>query len=227
MATRARRGGPTAVFLEVGKKRVFAGALDWPGWARSGKTEALALEALADYAPRYAVVAERAGIAFPVTAGDELRVVQQVPGSATTDFGAPDRVVPSDADPVPGAEAERFAALLRASWAVFGQVAASAPAELRKGPRGGGRDRDKIVDHVLGSEAAYARMLGVRQRQPATGDLAAIAALRDAVVAVLGAPSDGTPPVPKGWPARYAVRRLAWHVLDHAWEIQDRSVPAG
>ncbi len=22
------------------------------------------------------------------------------------------------------------------------------------------------------------------------------------------------------WPARYAIRRTAWHVLDHAWEIQ-------
>jgi len=227
MATDRGRGGPTPVYLEVGSRRVFAGALEWPGWARSGKTEALALEALADYAPRYAVVAERAGIAFPTTAGDELRVVEQVPGSATTDFGAPDRVVPSDADPVDGAEAERFAALLRASWAVFDQVAAGAPAELRKGPRGGGRDRDKIVDHVLGAEAAYARTLGVRQQQPAVGDQVAVAALRDAVVAVLGAPSDGTPPVPKGWPARYAVRRIAWHVLDHAWEIQDRSVPAG
>jgi hypothetical protein len=24
------------------------------------------------------------------------------------------------------------------------------------------------------------------------------------------------------WPARYYVRRAAWHVLDHAWEIEDR-----
>jgi hypothetical protein len=219
--------GATAVYLEVGSKRVFAGALDWPGWARFGKTEALALEALADYVPRYAVVAERAGIAFPATAGDELRVVEKVPGSATTDFGAPDRLASSDADPVGAADAARFAALLRASWAPFDQVAAAAPAELRKGPRGGGRDRDKMVDHVLGAEAAYARKLGVRQRQPAAGNEAAIAALREAIVAVLGVPSDGTPPVPKGWPARYAVRRIAWHVLDHAWEIQDRAVPAG
>src|SRR6266511_5404905 len=227
MATDRGRTGPTAVYLEVGSRRVFAGARDWPGWARSGKDEALALEALADYAPRYAVVAERAGLAFPATAGDELRVVEQVAGSATTDFGALDRVVSSDTDPVGGDEAERFAALLRASWAVFDQVVAGAPAELRKDPRGGGRDRDKIVDHVLGAEAAYARKLGIKHRQPAIGDDDAIAALRDAVVNVLRAPSDGTPPVPKGWPARYAVRRFAWHVLDHAWEIQDRSVPAG
>ena len=24
------------------------------------------------------------------------------------------------------------------------------------------------------------------------------------------------------WPARYFARRVAWHELDHAWEIEDR-----
>jgi hypothetical protein len=226
MATDRSRGGPTSVYLEVGSRRVFACALDWPGWARSGRTEELALEALADYAPRYAAVAEQAAIVFPADAGDELQVVERLPGSATTDFGAPDAIASGDADPVGASQAERSASLLRASWAVFDLVAAGAPAELRKGPRGGGRDRDKMVDHVVGAEAAYARKLGVRQRQPSIDDKAAIGALREAIVAVLGAPSDGTPPVPKGWPARYAARRIAWHVLDHAWEIQDRSAPS-
>jgi hypothetical protein len=32
-------------------------------------------------------------------------------------------------------------------------------------------------------------------------------------------PGDGRPP-------RYAIRRIAWHVLDHAWEIEDKSDPA-
>jgi hypothetical protein len=83
-----------------------------------------------------------------------------------------------------------------------------------------------VIDHVLGAEASYARKLGVKRRQPARDDAPAIAALRDAIVAVLGAPSDGTPLVPKGWPPRYAARRIAWHVLDHAWEMEDRSEPA-
>jgi LmbE family N-acetylglucosaminyl deacetylase len=91
---------------------------------------------------------------------------------------------------------------------------------------GGGRDRDKMVDHVLGAEAGYARKLGIKQPQPAIDDRAAIAALREALLEVLRAPSDGSPPVPKGWPPRYAARRLAWHVLDHAWEMQDRTEPA-
>jgi hypothetical protein len=221
----SERSGPTAAYLEVGARRVFACALDWPGWARSGKTEELALQALADYAPRYALVPRRAGIAFPADAGDELQVVERLPGSAATDFGVPGAIASGDAEPVSAAQAERTAGLLRASWAVFDQVAAGAPAELRKGPRGGGRDRDKMVDHVLGAEAGYARTIGVRQRPPSLGDEAAVAALREAIVAVLGRPSDGTPPVPKGWPARYAARRIAWHVLDHAWEMQDRSTP--
>src|SRR6058998_1475202 len=99
MATdRSRSTGPTAVYLEVGSRRVFACALDWPGWARSGRTEELALEALADYAPRYAAVAEQAAIVFPADAGDELQVVERLPGSATTDFGAPDAIASGDAD---------------------------------------------------------------------------------------------------------------------------------
>jgi len=217
----------TAVFLEVGKKRVFACALDWPGWCRAGKDEDLALEALAAYAPRYAVVPERAGIAYPARVAENLEVVERLPGSATTDFGAPGEVAGADARRATRAQAERLSALVVTSWAAFDEVRAGAPATLRKGPRGGGRDRDKMVDHVLGAEAAYARKLGVKHRQPAIDDQAAIAALRDDTVAVLLAPSDGSPPLPKGWPSRYAARRIAWHVLDHAWEIEDRSDPTG
>ncbi|HYY82346.1 MAG TPA: hypothetical protein VFD04_24650 [Actinomycetes bacterium] len=215
----------TDVYLEVGSKRVFACSLAWPGWCRAGKTEELALEALAAYVPRYRVVAERAGVRFPKGAGEQLRVVERLPGSATTDFGAPGEAASSDQQPVSAAGAARAAKLLTASWAVFDQVAATAPAELRKGPRGGGRDRDKMVDHVLGAEAGYARKIGVRHRQPAIGDRAAISALREAILAVLATPWDGTPLAPKAWPPPYATRRIAWHALDHAWEMQDRSGP--
>jgi hypothetical protein len=235
MTTRARRGGPAAVYLELGSKRVFACALDWPGWCRSGRTEELALEALAAYADRYAVVARQAGIAFPPAAGarapqavrGRLEVVERLPGSSKTDFGLPGEVAAADARRATAAQAERLAALVAASWAVFDRVRAGTPAELRKGPRGGGRDRDKMVDHVLGAEAAYARMLGVKHPQPAIDDQAAIDALREDLAVVLRVPSDGSPPVPKGWPPRYAARRIAWHVLDHAWEMQDRSDPSG
>lgn len=76
---------------------------------------------LAAAAPRYAVVAAQAGVPFPAGAGAAFDVVERLPGSATTDFGAP------------------------------------------------------VVE--------------------------------------------------KGWPPRYAARRIAWHVLDHAWQIEDRSGP--
>jgi hypothetical protein len=50
--------------------------------------------------------------------------------------------------------------------------------------------------------------------------------MRDEVAGVLGKPSDGSPLAPKGWPARYAARRIAWHVIDHLWEMEDRRDPA-
>src|SRR6266496_2365605 len=100
MVTKADRAGATAVYLEVGSKRVFACAPDWPGWCRSGRTEELALETLAAYAPRYAVVAEQAGIAFPAGDGGSLRVVERLLGSGTTDFGAIGAVAASDAEPL-------------------------------------------------------------------------------------------------------------------------------
>lgn len=221
---RGRTGKPTTVYLEIGRRRVFAGALDWPGWCRGGKTEEAALEALAAYADRYAPVAAEAGVALPSDAAEKLEVVERLPGGATTDFGAPEAITEADRRPSSKKEAERQAALVVASWAVFDRVVAGAPAELRKGPRGGGRDRDAIVDHVLGAEASYARTLGVRHRPPARDDREAVAALRDAIAAALRTPSTGEPPTPKGWPPRYTARRIAWHVLDHAWEIEDKSV---
>jgi hypothetical protein len=220
-------GAPTRVYLEVGKQRVFAAALDWPGWCRSGKSEPLALEALAACAPRYAPVARQAGVPFSADGGHELTVVERLPGSAGTDFGAPGSIPRADAEPLSAPQAERLGALVAAAWALLDRIAAGAPAELRKGPRGGGRDRDKLLDHVLGAEVAYARKLGVKHRQPAVGDATAIAALRRELLAVLGAPSDGAAPVANGWPPRYAARRIAWHVLDHAWEMEDRATPGG
>jgi len=218
---------PTRVYLEVGERRVFAGALDWPGWCRSGKSEQLALEALRAYTPRYEPVAREAGVAFPAGAGDAFEVVERLPGSMTTDFGAPGAVPAADSKPLSAAEAKRLGALVAGAWAFLDRVAAGAPAELRKGPRGGGRDRDKLIEHVLAAEVAYARKLGVKPGQPAVGDAPAIAALRRGILAALGGLSDGAPPVAKGWPPRYAARRIAWHVLDHAWELEDRGTPGG
>ena len=209
------------VFLEVGSKRIFASAADWPGWCRTAKTEELTLEALLAYAPRYEVVARHAGIAFP--SAIELSVVEQQPGDATTDFGAPSTTAEAEREKLTAAKAKRQVALVRAAWAVLAEVAAQSPAELRKGPRGGGRDRDKMLDHVVGAECAYARKIGLKIKQPAFDDVDAVAAMREQIAAVLGSTSDGSPVVERGWTSRYTARRIAWHALDHAWEMQDRS----
>jgi hypothetical protein len=192
----------------VGRTWTFAAAIDWPGWCRRGKDEEGALDALLDYAGRYKTVAGRA-----FTTPAQLSVVGTVPGTATTDFGAPAVAGPWDDEPLPPAEAARMAKLVAAAWTAFDAVVAGAPAHLRKGPRGGGRDRDGIVDHVREAERAYGRKIGVRV-PPRT----AWPRQREALLSALraGAP-DGA------WPARYALRRIAWHVLDHAWEIEDKS----
>jgi hypothetical protein len=217
------------VYLELGGKKAFACSIDFPGWCRSAKTGELALEALANYAHRYAEVARRAKVAFPAPAkaGGRFEVVERVKGGGATDFGVPHEIVKADARPLTARQAARQVELMAAAWAILDQVAKGSPAELRKGPRGGGRDRDKMLVHVLEAEAAYARKLGIKRPPPELGDRKAIKALRDDLAETLRGASDGSPLVAKGWPPRYAIRRIAWHVLDHAWEMQDRADPGG
>ena len=50
-----------AVAIEGTRKKVFASALEWPGWSRSGKTPESAIENLLAYAPRYGPVVVAAG----------------------------------------------------------------------------------------------------------------------------------------------------------------------
>ncbi len=209
-------GKPLAVCVEAGAHRVFACSQDWPGWCRSGKTEILALQALGAYSARYALVVAEAGLGFPPAV--VFQVTERLSGNATTDFGAPAIASTADRRPLTQRQADRLARLVEASWRVFDRVARSSPAELRKGPRGGGRDRDQIVAHVADAEAAYARKLGIRGK-------ASPADLRESIVAMLRACRLGDPLTEGGWLPRYAARRVAWHALDHAWEIEDRGHP--
>ena len=210
---------PILVTIEHTPKKSFATAADWPGWSRSGKDERLALEALAVAAARYAAVPKAARIAFAPDMG--VTVVERLPGDATTEFGAPGAIAKAESKRLTKKEAGRLSALVAASWTILDRVVEKAPSSLRKGPRGGGRDRDAIVEHVLGAEVAYARKIGLRLKQPPIGEGGAIREHRNAIVAGLRGGTKGA--VAGGWPARYAARRIAWHVLDHAWEIEDRS----
>jgi hypothetical protein len=217
-------GERLGVAIEAGDKKVFASALEWPGWSRSAKTEEAAVESLLAYAPRYAPVAVAAKLDFPEAF--DATVDERSRGGSGTDFGVPSTLThEADARPVDRAEAERLAAIVNAAWLAFDRVAAGTPAELRKGPRGGGRDRDKMVGHVVEADWYYARELGLRLKRPAVQNRAAIEAMRREVLAVLSEPSDGSPLAGKKWPQRYAARRIAWHALDHAWEMEDRSEP--
>lgn len=212
------------VYLECGSKRDFACSVEWPGWSRSGRDEAGALETLASTGERFAAIAEEAGLSFPlpVTAAG-LEVVERLPGSATTDFGAPAAIRPSDDEPMPAAERERTLALLQAAWTVLERVVATAPAELRKGPRGGGRDRDDIAAHVVGAEVEYHRKLGFPRAKVTLADVAGVAAMRAEILSAIEEAGAGGRASPKSCPPRYAARRLIWHVVDHIWEIEDKS----
>jgi hypothetical protein len=199
------------VGLELGKRWVFATALDWPGWCRRGKGEQAALDTLLDYAGRYAAVAG------PGFEPGEIHVVGHVTGNAITDFGAPDVPGPWDDEPLEPGEADRLTGLLEACWDYFDPVVAAAPEVLRKGPRGGGRDRDQIADHVREAERTFGRKAGARvpPRTPWSEQRSAIA------TALRSGASGGA------WPTRYVISRSAWHVLDHAWEIEDKGSPPG
>jgi hypothetical protein len=219
------------VYLEIGKSRIFAGAVEWPGWCRSGRDEAAALQALADYGPRYSRVVHGARLKFRAPADvSAFNVVERLEGDATTDFGAPGIPPSGDAGPLDEAEQQRQRAILKACWRAFDAASEAAKGkELRKGPRGGGRDREKIVRHLMESDRGYLRALGWKLDQIDGEALEpAVERTREAMIAGLAASVRGDIPAkgPRGgtrWTPRYFVRRTAWHALDHAWEIEDRS----
>jgi hypothetical protein len=214
------------VVLEVAPKRSFASALEWPGWSRAGKSPDEALDALLAYAPRYAVVARRAKVSFrPPATQRGIEIVERLRGSGGTEFGVPGAAATAEDEPISAADLKRLVSLLRTAWATFDASAAKARGvRLTLGPRGGGRQVPKIIDHVREAEAAYLHQLG--SRPPGSG--ASMEALRDAYVEALSARATDEPvpnpnKVRRPWLPRYAVRRSAWHALDHAWEIEDRS----
>lgn len=218
------------VYTESGAKRAFAGAIEWPGWCRSGRRADDALDTLLTYAPRYAGVVTGwiRGFETPRSISD-LSVVERLRGDSKTDFGAPGAAPEADASPLDARELKRLLAILEASWEAFDRtVDAATGKELRKGPRGGGRELHGIVDHVMGAEISYLAKLAVPRPKMAGREPHEVAEEeRDMVRAALSrAVTEQLPEKgPRGgsiWLPRYFVRRAAWHLLDHAWEIEDR-----
>jgi hypothetical protein len=221
---------PISVYLEIGAKRVFAGALEWPGWSRSGRDEDAALAALLAYGSRYRTAVRPAarGLIVPETRSG-LDVLERLEGNATTDFGAPGIPPAADARPIDAAELERQEALLQGSWRALDRaVRAATGASLAKGPRGGGRELEAIVRHVVEAEAGYLHALGMRYAGDDALRPTDAGPVRRAVLdALAAAPRSGrVPQGPRGgkrWTVRFFIRRATWHVLDHAWEIEDRA----
>jgi len=224
-----RSPGKIQVYLEAGHQRVFAGAVDWPGWCRSGRDEPSALAALLAYGPRYALVLRSGRIGFRAPQDlSSLIVSERLKGNASTDFGAPAVAPSSDAEPIGDVEVRRFQTILRACWRSLDKAAKEAKGkELRKGPRGGGRLLDEIIHHVLEADGAYLGRLGMAPRRTEKAERHdELNRIRQEILKAVDSAAHNPPAIgPRGgvrWKAPYFVRRVAWHVLDHAWEIEDR-----
>jgi hypothetical protein len=225
MATRS----PLAVVLERGEKKVFAVARDWPGWSRSGRSAEDAIATLLSYAPRYAQVVKTAGVKGPLPDADApADVVERHRGGSGTDFGVPGVPTKADAAPLDGAELSRQRAILEAAWAAFDAAARRAKGKtLSVGPRGGGRTLAKMTAHLIEAEVAYLGQLGSRHAGPAAGQdelmLVRHEALATLEAVTAGKPIDNPRKTQRPWKPRYFIRRSAWHALDHAWELEDRT----
>lgn len=218
------------IYLEIGRKKTFASALDWPGLARPGRDEPTALQSLHDYLPRYQQIIQSTNLPFqPPADPTAFTIIERLPGDATTDFGAPSMIPSADTTPLIADDLQRFQTLLQAYWQALDTTIQNATGrELRKGPRGGGRELQAIVGHLLESDAAYLRQLGWQFKLPKDANQTDQRhQLRQAILEGLAASQRGeiSPTGPRGglrWPPRYYIRRSAWHLLDHLWEIEDR-----
>jgi hypothetical protein len=214
------------VILEIGKERkIVAGAMDWPGLDRWGTSEEDAIDKLASYLPRYARVAEQAGLASAFARTREVEVVERVPGSSSTDFWgiahAPSQI---EREVLSDAALERRLDLLRACWAYFDHTAAGVSHELRPGSRSAGRSREQIIRHVYGSEPEqFSRKVEVRTPLEVVLTPDGLMTHRQEYLAAIRAyNAEGRPA--RTWPIQFLVRRTAHHVMDHAWEMEDRDL---
>jgi hypothetical protein len=130
-------------------KKAVAFAVDWPGWSRGAKTPELAPELLESYRERYRPVALAVRMADEFDAAGPIGVVEDRIGTGSTDFwGISFSPSGFEREPMGGTEIDRKIGLLCACWEFFDAVAARVSAEMRKVPRGGGRDRDQIIRHT-------------------------------------------------------------------------------
>ena len=231
MATTHVQQLPAMMELGPKGKKVATYARDWPGLERGAKTPEAALERLALYIPRYTPIAATAGLTHDyaaATAGataGAIDVVEEYTGPGSTDFwGISFGMCSHDHALVTEAELERELALLQSCWAFFDGVRSRVSPEMRKGPRGGGRDRDRIVKHTLYCEADWAKGLGLTVPFESVDTPEGLAEHRTNYLAAFRAHHAEGKKAGKKSTLRYLIRHSAYHMLDHAWEMEDKDL---
>jgi hypothetical protein len=220
---------PVRTVIERGPKgkRAVAFALDWPGWSRGAKSAELALETLESYRERYRPVAELAGMAGEFEAAGPLEVVEDRVGTGSTDFwGISFSPCSAEQEPMADAALDRGITLLQACWAFFDGVAARVSPEMQKGPRGGGRDRDRIIRHTIRTESEdFAKQVGLRIAEEAALSPDGLRQHRESYVTAMRAYNAGeVKRRMRSWTLAFLIRHSAYHTLDHAWEMEDKDL---
>lgn len=219
---------PIRVMVEIGPKgkKVVALAPDWPGLARGAKTEAAAIEKLTAYLPRYQPVAQLAGMVHDFPTNATVDVVGHYPGTGSTDFwGISFAFSEIDRALVSVEALDRELRLMQAGWTFFDTVRARVSAEMQRGPRGGGRDRDHIVRHTFAAELDWAKKLGIRTPLEELLTEQGLKAHRTAYCAAIRT-FHAENKMARTWPLRFLIRHTAFHTLDHAWEMEDKDLTA-
>lgn len=222
-------GVPVRTVVERGPKdkRSVAFALDWPGWSRGAKRAELALETLESYRGRYRPIAALAGLSEEFDAAGALDVVETRVGTGSTDFwGISFSPSAAEQGPMTEAELDRGITILQACWTFFDGVAERVSAEMRKGPRGGGRDRDRIIRHTIRTESEdFAKQVGLRIAEEAALSPDGLRHHRETYVAAMRAYNAGEVERPmRSASLPYLIRHSAFHTLDHAWEMEDKDL---
>jgi len=220
---------PVRTVIEHGPKdkRSVAFSLDWPGWNRGAKSADLALETLESYRERYRPVAVLAGMAKEFDAAGPLEIVEDRVGPGSVDFwGISFSPSSTEQGPLSAADLERGIKILRACWEFFDGVAARVSPEMRKGPRGGGRDRNRIVRHTIRTESEdFAKQVGLRIEEEGALSPEGLRQHRESYVAAMRAYNDGkVEKRMRSWTLPFLIRHSAFHTLDHAWEMEDKDL---
>jgi hypothetical protein len=187
----------------------------------------IALETLESYRERYRPIAALAGMDNEFDAAGPLKVVEDRVGTGSTDFwGISFSPSSTEQGPLDEAELERKLTILQACWAFFDDVAARVSPEMRKGPRGGGRDRNRIIRHTIRTESEdFAKQVGLRIPEEAALTPEGLRQHRRTYLEAMRAYNAGKiEKRMRSWSLPFLIRHSAFHTLDHAWEMQDKDL---